>query len=515
MTPGGDAPARRTLTRRRFLAAGAALATVPVAAQTPVARPNLPLVRIVVGRLPDTPVPGRGRLLDHLWLDTLRLDSPSRWNAEGTVVDGLTFRSAPESDDAFDLVVRPGAMFFDGTLVHADDVRQSLERVRDPGIAGPQSWRLEHVDRIESIDDMTVRLTLSRPDVSLPSSLAHQVFGIVPAATDPAGIDGGTGPFLLRSSDIDDLRFGRNASFWQMGRPRIDALHVTAIPDDSQRATAMASGEADILPNAPLLDIPMLREEPTVYLAGGPSNRVCHLQVNLAVPELSDARVRRLLSRAIDRGRLVEVATAGQATPTARLFPEESWAFADLPRIETLPPDTVRQELRALGIPTDLRIRLLADNADATLANTAVVLQEQLASCGIALSIDLLEGEELDEAIRRRDYDLLLGYTEPWRDPHELVRPLLAPDGARNRSGYDSEQVDVLIRGAILRADRAFRRDRYALIEEAVERDVPVIVLFHPYYYDAVSTGLAGYGMFPPVTSRGLLSVVPPAPDAS
>src|SRR5690606_15766241 len=152
-----------------------------------------------------------------------------------------------------------------------------------------------------------------------------------------------------------------------------------------------------------------------------------------------------------------------------------------------------------VGPSPALRRRLLACNADSTHANAAVVLQDQHASCGIALAVDLLEDDELDEAIQLRDYDILAGYTEPWRDPHELVRPLLGSDGVRNFSGYADDRVDTLIRGSILREDREFRRERYTLIEEAVRDDVPVIVLFHPYAYDAVSTRISGYTALPPV----------------
>ncbi len=254
----------------------------------------------------------------------------------------------------------------------------------------------------------------------------------------------------------------------------------------------------------------MLRDDPTVSLAGGPSNRVCHLQLNLDAPALADARLRRLLSQAIDRVRLVDVATAGQGTPTGLLFPGDSWVREEVDEVEPLDADTVRDGLRALGIPSDLRLRLLTDDADATLANTAIVLQEQLAACGIALSVNLLEDDALENAVRERDFDLLAAYTEPWRDPHELVRPLLASDGVANHSGFADEQVDVLIRGAILREDRAFRRDRYTLIEEAVQRAAPVIVLFHPHAYDAVATRLGAYTAYPPFTSRGLLSLQPP-----
>ncbi len=174
----------------------------------------------------------------------------------------------------------------------------------------------------------------------------------------------------------------------------------------------------------------------------------------------------------------------------------------------------MREELRRLGIPSDLRLHMITDDEDATLATTAVVLQEQLATCGIALSVDLLRGRELDEALRNRRFDMFVGYSEPWRDPHELVRPLLASDGNLNHSGYANPHIDGLVRGAILQRPRALRQPRYRLIEERVRQEAPVIVLFRPHYFDAVKSDLAGYGAFPPVTSRGLLTIQPVAEDS-
>ena len=512
-----ETPSQPKISRRQLvLAGGLAVATARSAiAQTPVPIANVPLLRIAVSRLPDAMDPAGTMHPDHLWLDTLTLDSPNRWNAGGTVLGAIMQRmSTSEFDEEFDLVIRPGALFHTGRPVNADDVRYTLERIRNGSGDRQHQWRLEHVRHLRTVDPTTLRVTLERPDSSLSASLAHQAFGILPSGTDPNDIVGGTGPFVLQAHTRDQRWYARNPFFWQFARPRIDALQVVPIEDDARRATSIAQGEIDVLPNVPLLDIPMLREDPTSYLAGGPSNLVCLLQVNLAVPALRDVRVRRLISRAIDRQGLVDVATAGQATPTGLLYPADSWVGGEVDDVDALPSESIRQELRLLGIPTDLRLRLLTNNADATLANTAVVLQEQLASCGIALSVDLLEDADLEEAIRLRDYDLLATYTEPWRDPHELVRPLLVAGGTRNFSGYADEQVEALVRGAILREDRAFRRERYALIEQAVQEDVPVIVLFHPHTYDAISSRVAGYTALPPVTARGLLTVQPEAaPD--
>src|SRR5690606_38892158 len=125
---------------------------------------------------------------------------------------------------------------------------------------------------------------------------------------------------------------------------------------------------------------------------------------------LRDAPVRRVLSSAIDRARLVQVATAGQAEASALLFPERSWARGEIDEPAYRDADATRADLAALGIRNDLRLHLITDNADATLANTAVVLQEQLAYCGIALTVELLDGPDLAEAIRLGAYDLLAGY---------------------------------------------------------------------------------------------------------
>lgn len=506
----------RRLSRRALLAGG-----VGAVAMSGLSRAQSPpperigLVRVAVGRLPLSLDPTRRESIDHLWMDTLALDTPSRWNASGQVVTALaSYQPVAGDETAIDLVVRPGALFFDGTPVRAEDVQYAIERVRNGASSTRHGWRTEHIERCERIDGQTVRLELSRPDASLEASLAHQAFGVVRAGTNPPAIVGGTGPFWLRVRDGNRMLYARNEHFWEIGRPRIEAVHVEAIADDSRRATAIAAGTIDLVPNVPLLDIPMLRDEPTVYLVGGPSNRICHLQLNLQMPELRDARVRRLLSAAIDRARLVEVATAGQATPTGLLFPESSWAFSGLDDVPQESPDRVREELRRLGIPSDLRLHMITDDEDATLATTAVVLQEQLATCGIALSVDLLRGRELDEALRNRRFDMFVGYSEPWRDPHELVRPLLASDGNLNHSGYANSHIDGLVRGAILQRPRALRQPRYRLIEERVRQEAPVIVLFRPHYFDAVKSDLAGYGAFPPVTSRGLLTIQPVAEDS-
>ena len=464
----------------------------PAHAQTPVATPGfvrqrIPLLRIGVTSLANP------HAMDAMWLSSLVYDTPFSWNSSGDLLPAIANFAVQLRHNLLGLQVRPGVMTPDGAAVSPRHLLLALDRIR-----ATAPWRLDHVADMW-IADGTLWLQCDRYDASLRATLAHP--------SSIVSVNGvGTGPFQRGLGTRMQAPYGRNPLFWQIERPHIDALQMMVIADDTQRSAAMATGELDVLPNVPLLDVPMLAAEPTVYLVGGPSNRLCYLQLNTGIAPLDDPLVRRILSAAIDRDALI--ATADQAEPATTLFPPDAWAD-EIDPLEALPADTVRESLRDLGLPSDIRLHLLMDNADATLANTAVVLQDQLANCGISLSITLLEGDELLGAIAAGDFDVLVGYSEPWRDPHELAWPLLATDGAENRSGYASTEVDATMRLAIALDDDGFRRSRYTRLEELIRRDVPVVPLFRPYVWDAVSTQFPGYAALPPVTSRGLMTLIP------
>lgn len=494
--------ANRRLTRRSLLAGiGGAGVARTVLAQTPAATPpalrRIPRLRIGIASRPDVIAPHLATDLDAMWLSSLVYDAPIRWNANGAVIPGVFTTTADSKSSHISMQPRMGVFFADGAPVLSRHAVERLRSIRNSSHA----WRLQQVDEITETEDGIMRINMHRADAALMAHLSHPLFGLDDEQT-------GSGPFALAAMDGTVATYRRNPNFWQVGRPHIDQLDVVQIADDIQRSTAIATGEIDILPNVPLLDVPMLANEPTLYLVGGPSNRLCHLQLRLSEPVLRNQRVRQILSAAIDRAGLVAIATANQADIATTLFAGDTWTDgAD--GVKTMSPEDVRSQLRALGVPSDLRLHLLTDNADSSLANTAVILQGQLASCGISLSITLLEGKELEEAKAAGSYDLLVSYSEPWRDPHELVCPLLSTEGSLNWSGFANVEVDTLLEAANTLSDLEFRRARYSRLETIIQKNVPVIPLFRPFVWDAVNVRFPGYAALPAATSRGLMTLVP------
>lgn len=455
------------------------------------------------------------------WLSTLMYDSPLSIGVDGNLRGGIAIGwSIREDGLLIELAIRRDALFAGGGPVTAVDVAASIERAWRGQSEAVESWRWERIGRVKAVGEERVLIHLREPDVTMLWSLASERVPVVPAAWiergwDPATgqVPPGSGAFQLSGITADELTLVRHPGFWQVGRPRLEGLAIRGAPNSLLRATGFVTSEIDVLIDAPLLDVPLLRVDPRVTLEGGPGNRLCLLAVNMAGLDLREREIRQLIASGIDRPALVEAATASEAAPTGLLLPEDHWA-ATGSEPERRSPDEIRVALTGRGFFGGLPLRLITTEADASLANACVLLQEQLAYAGIALTLDLLDDSELARGLEQGDWDLHALYSSAWRDPHELLRPLLHSDGSLNRGGYASARMDFLLdRGATLAVEQQ-RAGYYRLAQDIALTDVPVIPLFIPNYYDAMSRSLRNYEVFPPVSARGFRQVwMEPPPD--
>ena len=457
---------------------------------------------------------------DAVWARLLSTSTLLAVTVDNTLVGSLAVMSVLSDDrTSLDLTIRPDALFADGAQVTAVDVVASLRHAWEVQREGDEAWRWENVDSIDLADDDTVTMALRQPDASIPALLASSRAPILPEAwiarldalSEP-GVPASSGAFQLHSFTETRIHFTRNNGYFQIGRPRIAGLACIAPSSAISRTTDLVAGDVDLLIEAPLLDIPTLRENPNITLVGGPTNRLCLLQVNLSRPRLADRRMRSLISSAIDREDLARAATAGEAVPASSLIPQGHWAALDA-GVAVSAADDVRGQLQALGEPPGMELRLIASSRDASLANACVLLQEQFAWAGIALALDLLDDAELDAAMTGGDWDLQMTYMPWWRDPHELIRPLVVSGAAMNASGYESNRVDYLAGLACRARNQQERGYLYRAIQEIVARDAPVIPLFFPNHYDAMNERLESYPFYPPESAAAMARVTMREPE--
>lgn len=448
------------------------------------------------------------------WLSTLMYDSPLSIGVDGQLLSGLAIGWFIRDDALLiELGIRRDALFADGVLVTAADVAASIERAWYGQTGAVESWRWERIERVEAVGEERVQIHLREPDVTMLWSLASEHVPIVPAGwiergwdTATGQIPPGSGPFHLAEITAGELTLTRHPGYWQVGRPRLEGLTIREASDTVLRTTEFVASDVDVLIDVPLLDVPLLRVDPRVRLAGRPGNRLCLLSVNMTRPGLRQREIRQLIASGIDRPALVRAATSSEATPTALLFSDDHWAAGDH-EPERLSPEEVRAALTERGFFGGLPLRLITTEADASLANACVLLQDQLAYAGIALALDLLDDAELARTLEQGDWDLHAMYSSTWRDPHELVHPLLHSEGPLNHGGYVSARMDLLIDRAATRPVEQQRAEYYRLVQDIELADIPIIPLFVPNYYDAMTRSLRNYEVFPPVSARGFRQV--------
>ena len=153
--------------------------------------------------------------------------------------------------------IRPGQTFHNGDKLTAHDVKFSLERQMGPGsLASAAASMKRTIKSIEVVDDLTVKVNTTSPQIGLPASLSRAVApegAIMPKNyIEKVGEEEfrkkpiGSGPWkFVRNVPGDRIEFTAVANHWR-GTPSFKDLHVLLVPEESTRVAMVRTGEAAI-----------------------------------------------------------------------------------------------------------------------------------------------------------------------------------------------------------------------------------------------------------------------------
>ena len=129
------------------------------------------------------------------------------------------------------------------------------------------------------------------------------------------------------------------------------------------------------------------------------------------------------------------------------------------------------------------------------LAEVARQIKEQWQKIGVEVQIEALPTGELQQAIKDRNYQMLLFgeilNLDP--DPFSLWHSSQKRDPGLNLTLYDNKVADTLLEDARKTVDPRERIKKYEEFQSLVIEEVPAIFLYSPYYLYAHSKKLKGY----------------------
>jgi peptide/nickel transport system substrate-binding protein len=400
--------------------------------------------------------------------------------------------------------LRPGVKFSDGKPLTAADVKFTLER----SAKGPNGYILHAVNGVDTPDTSTVRIHTKHPWGPLPGDLSLYSTAILPdnlngmtAAeffTHPVG----TGPFVLASwSKGQELKLVRNPHYWRSGRPLLDSVQLTVVPDDNTRLLQLRGGQADIIEFPPFSAIANLQATSGIKVDLFPSTWVSYIAMNEKRPQFADVHVRRAISYAIDRDAIIHSVLFGHAQPAASFF-SPGWTFynPNTPRLWYNPTEA-KKELAQSAFPHGFSATYAVTAGDTNNSAIAQIVQANLKAIGINISIQSYDVSTITAMQEKANYDLTPSYyTLDIGDPDENTPWAIDPIYGGSDSvytWYSNPEVLKLTYASEENIDTRKRAAIYAKLQDIVAMDAPFAELYYQPYVYAQKTSVQGFTIPP------------------
>lgn len=382
---------------------------------------------------------------------------------------------------------------------------------RDLGLAGL-------IKGIERLDERRIRFRLKEPDATFLPNLA-QAFGAILSAEYAehlarrgtpevlARAPVGTGPFRFVDYRPDvALRYRRFPDYWRQpaeaGAGAVDALVFSITPNTAVRLTKLKAGECHVMAFPGTADLEAVRADPDLTLVSGEELNVAYLALNTARPPMSDPRVRRAVSLAIDRRAIVEAVYGPAGTVAHNPLPPTSWAFhSELPE-----PAFDREAAGRLlaeagfadGFETDLWFLPVSRPYNPNGRRVADMIRADLARIGIRARLTTRDWTAYRAALYGGEPTMMLyGWTSDNGDPDNFMNVLLgcraaAPGGA-NLARWCDPAYDAAVQAARRTDDRGIRTRLYRDAQARFREAAPWVPLAHTVVHMAVRRTVNGF----------------------
>jgi len=391
------------------------------------------------------------------------------------------------------LTLQPGVTFHDRSTFDAADVAYSLGRIEDPALESPLAAVLGFIDRVEVVDLLTVRIVLEAPHAGLPLLLLDYRVRMIPEGSGPTIEQNpiGTGPFRMESySPEGTTRLIANETYWE-GRPKLDAIQFTAIPDSEARNQAMLAGQLDL--NGITRDQMALFEgNPAFQVQSFPSGGWFGIVFRTDTPPFDDVRVRRALRIAVDREAMMTlmVGEGGGVTGCDTPVPADDPFRANL----DCPQDIAgaRQLLAEAGFPDGIDIELFTSDLEPGMIRFAEIYQAQVAPAGIRVTLRLAPADGYWDDVWMQVPASVTAWGE--RPADQILNEAWRTGSSWNESFFSNPAYDALLDRARATIDPEAARALYVEAQEILFQEGGTLIAYQENGRQVLSGRVRGIG---------------------
>ena len=316
------------------------------------------------------------------------------------------------SDTEYEIALRDGAKFSDGTDVKAADVVSSYERTTGDKSIFRQFFTF--VDSVSAKDDKTVTVKLKYPFSNLKERFVN--VHVVPSGMSEDALKAkpiGSGPYKYEAISATEITAVPNEHYNGKTPAKAATLKWSALKDDAARLSAALGGSIDVMEAVPAAAQDQLKAAGwNVEAKPGYGNPF--MMFNTQKAPFDKPEVRRAFIKAIDKQKLISSALNGQAVEAKSFLPEANPAYKKPATDLSYDKDAAKKALDEAGV-SGKEINLVTTDHPWVLALVPQV-KSDLEALGLKVNHQQMASSALYSTVTdvdKPDYDIVIAPGDP------------------------------------------------------------------------------------------------------
>lgn len=418
----------------------------------------------------------------------------------------LAVEWAKQDGKTYIIKLRENVKWSDGTDFNSDDVRYTIDRLKDtPSI---YSSNVQYVERVETVDDYTVKIQLSQ---EVPFFEYYLTFPIMSkeyygdddfANTDKNSSPIGTGKYKISEVEGSYITLEKNENWWNAKKIGLTLLkiNINLYSSVGELYNSFKTGSTDLIAttNNNFSDYIGTIGYNIKEVRGREHN---FLALNTTSQFLSDIQIRKAIASAIDKSSI----TAGVYGSRYYIanFPLEygSYLYKGSHQAQEFNVEQAKQHLvdggwsynyghwqKIINYKTQkITLSLVVKSSNQAQMQIAENIKAQLETIGIKINIIQASDDAYQNYKQNKNYDMILCSTQMSISPD-----LTTFFGDTNLANYHTDETNQIMNEVKNTNDENVLKEKYEKLEEIYNTQIPYVSLVNSKYNVLYNSNLVG-----------------------
>ncbi len=389
--------------------------------------------------------------------------------------------------------IRSDIKFHNGKKLTMEDVKYTVERIKDPKTGSKIASYLDAVDKVEIIDPYTGRFRLKYPYAPLITYVLEKVYVVPEGSGDELKTHPiGSGPFKFKDWMMGEkVVLVRNEGYWK-GVPKLETLEFRFCPNYQTALNGLLAGDIDIILWLNNADADWLKKKKEIRVEEKALYGCFYVGFNVEKYPWNDLRVRQAVKYGVDKKLVLDTAQLGYgSTVDVNEIPPSPFYTPDFSYERDV--EKAKSLLKEAGLYGKIE-----DNLIIPLTPTEGPIGEAVAASlnEIGMNIHpvkLKVPEFIDQVFIRKDYPTMICGYAGVPDPDFWDYTYLHTKGSTNVFHYSNSTMDKYLRMGRESTSLEDRKEAYYNVLRMTSEDIPIVWLINEYRFTAIRDCVKGF----------------------